>query len=96
MMAGPCPSPPSPQESAPLPVGNGSLPVELKLRDNTDYSYSIMSTVDSDAMPREEGVIRISTDGRDERIFFGFKIFISRIFSVRKIWQVFFGWLVLK
>ena len=33
------------------------LPAELKLRENTDYS--IMCTVDSDVVPREEGVIWI-------------------------------------
>ena len=43
-----------------------------------------MSTVDADVMPREEGVIWISADGHDPRVFLG-----------RKIWQVVFGWFVL-
>ena len=90
-MAGPCPSPPSSQESAPLPVGNGSLPVELKLRENPDYSYSIMSTVDSDVMPREEGVIRISTDGDDQRIFWGVKFSFQAFFRLRKFGKYFLG-----
>ena len=91
MMAGPCPSPPSSQESAPLPVGNGSLPVELKLRENPDYSYSIMSTVDSDVMPREEGVIRISTDGDDQRIFWGVKFSFQAFFRLGKFGKYFLG-----
>ena len=37
-------------------------------------------------------VLRISSDGDDRRIFFGFEIFDSRIFLGRKIWQVIF-WL---
>ena len=36
------------------------------------------------------GVLQISSDGDDQRIFFGFEIFDSRIFWSRKIWQVFF------
>ena len=71
------------------------MPAELKLRENTDYSYSIMSTVDSDVMPREVGVICISTDGHDQKIFWGLKFLFRGFFLGRKIWQVFFGWLVL-
>ena len=65
--------------------------------ENNDYSYSIMSTVDSDVMHREGvgGVIRISTDGHDQKIWGGVEIFFARIFLGRKIWQVFCGWLVL-
>ena len=58
--------------------------------ENNDYSYSIMSTVDSDVMHREGGgVIRISTDGHDQKIWGGVEIFFARIFLGRKIWQVF-------
>ena len=41
--------------------------------ENNDYSYSIMSTVDSDVMHREGGggVIRISTDGHYQKIWGG-------------------------
>ena len=38
------------------------------------------------------GVLRISCDGDDRRIF-GFEIFDSGIFLGGKIWQVSFGWL---
>ena len=36
------------------------------------------------------GVLRISSNGDDQRIFFGFEIFDSGIFLGRKIWQVLF------
>ena len=39
------------------------------------------------------GILRISSDGDDQRIIFGFDIFDSGIFSGRKIWKVFFWWL---
>ena len=40
------------------------------------------------------GVLGISSDGDDRKIFFGFEIFDSRIFLGTKIWQVFvLGWL---
>ena len=38
----------------------------------------------------EEEVLRISSDGDDGRIFWGFDIFDSGIFLGRKIWQVLF------
>ena len=40
--------------------------------------------------PGGGGVLRISSDGDDRRIFGGFEIFDSGIFLGRKIWQVFF------
>ena len=40
--------------------------------------------------PPGGGVLRISSDGDDRRIFLGFEIFDSGIFLGRKIWQVFF------
>ena len=39
--------------------------------------------------PRGGGGLRISSDGDDRRIFWGFEIFDSEIFLGRRIWQVF-------
>ena len=65
--------------------------------ENNDYSYSIMSTVLTlmSCTGKGGGVIRISTDGHDQKIWGGVEIFFARIFLGRKIWQVFCGWLVL-
>lgn len=37
------------------------------------------------------GVLQISSDVEDQRIFVGLKFFHSTILLGRKIWQVFFG-----
>ena len=39
------------------------------------------------------GVLVISSDRDDQRIFFGLKFSIPGFFGVRKFWQVFYGWL---
>ena len=39
--------------------------------------------------PGGGGVLRISNDRDDRRIFFGLEIFDSRIFLGRKIWHLF-------
>ena len=41
------------------------------------------------------GVLRISSDRDDGRIFLGLKFFISGLFWVKKFWQVFFWQLYL-
>ena len=41
-------------------------------------------------MPAPGGVLGISSDGDDQRIYFGFEIFDSEIFLGTNIWQVFF------
>ena len=46
-------------------------------------------------MKQEQAMLRISTDGHDQKIWGGVEIFFARIFLGRKIWQVFCGWLVL-
>ena len=38
-----------------------------------------------------EGVLQISSDRDDQRIFIGLKFSISGFFWVTKFWQVFFG-----
>ena len=61
--------------------------------ENNDYSYSIMSTVDSDVMHREGvgggGVIRISTDGPDQKIWGGLKFSLQGFFWVGKFGKYF-------
>ena len=39
------------------------------------------------------GVLRISSDGGDRRIFWGLKFFIPGFFWVGKFGKYFFGWL---
>ena len=58
--------------------------------ENNDYSYSIMSTVDSDVMHREGGgVIRISADGHDQKIWGGLKFSSRGFFWVGKFGKYF-------
>ena len=50
-----------------------------------------MSTVDSDVMPWEGGVIHISPDGHDQKIFWGLKFSFQGFFWVGKFGKYFLG-----
>ena len=53
---------------------------------------NLISSINENYMSREPGgVLRISSDRDDRRIFLGFKFSISRFFGTGNIWQVFLG-----
>ena len=52
--------------------------------------YSLLTNLFHILTQTPGGVLGISSDGDDQRIFWGFEIFDSGIFLGTKIWQVFF------
>ena len=59
-------------------------------RERTRNDQIISDILGGELVTKAHGVLRISSDGDDRRIFLGLKFSISGFFGGRKIWQVFF------